>query len=71
MGDFLRDFDDDHLRDFNQYLAQMSYRIRTQMTTILPEEHKPNPAPHLSIDSTDHEQRGEKMEGVAWNYKEK
>lgn len=70
MGDFLRDFTDENLSKLNSYLATMSYRIRRQMVSVLPKEHKPNPAPHLSIDSTSHEQRGEKMEGVAWNYKD-
>ncbi|CAM6000263.1 unnamed protein product [Sphagnum balticum] len=63
MGDFLRDFDDANLNKTNHYLAQMSYRIRRQMNSVLPEEYRPNPAPHLSIDSTHHEQSGEKMEG--------
>lgn len=71
MGDFLRDFEDEHLNKFNSYLAQMSYRIRRQMESVLPEEYRPSKAPHLSIDSTEHEQCGEKMEGLAWNYKDK
>lgn len=70
MGDFLRDFKDENIEKLNRYLAYMSYRIRRQMVSVLPEEFKPNPAPHLSIDSTSHEQRAEKMEGVAWNYKD-
>jgi hypothetical protein len=70
MGDFLRDFDDEHLNKLNDYVARMSYRIRQQMMAILPEAHKPDSAPHLSIDSTSHEQCGVKMEGVAWNYKD-
>lgn len=71
MGDFLRDFGDEHLTKLNGYLAQMSYRIRRQMGSVLPEAHRPNSAPHLSIDSTSHEQCGQKMEGVAWNYENK
>lgn len=71
MGDFLRDFEDQHLASLNFYLAQMSYRIRRQMGSVLPELHKPSEAPHLSIDSTSHEQCGQKMEGVAWNYENK
>lgn len=71
MGDFLRDFEDEHIEKLNRYLAQMAMRIRGQMTSVLPEEHKPAKAPHLSIDSTAHEQCGEKMEGVAWNYEDK
>jgi hypothetical protein len=71
MGDFLRDFEDEHLTGLSRYLAQMSYRIRRQMTSILPEAHKPASAPHLSIDATSHEQCGQKMEGLAWNYDNK
>jgi hypothetical protein len=41
------------------------------MCSVLPSEYKPSEAPHLSIDSTSHEQNGEKMEGVAWNYEQK
>ena len=70
MGDFLRDFRSDHLSKLNGYLAQMSYRIRRQMGTVLSEQFKPSHAPHLSIDSTSHKQSGEKMEGLAWNYKD-
>jgi Transposase DDE domain group 1 len=69
MGDFLRDFDDSHLVLLNEFLAKMSYRIRTQMIAVLPEEYKPSEAPIMDIDSTDHVQSGEKMEGLAWNYK--
>jgi len=70
MGDFLRDFESEHISALSSYLAQMAFRIRRQMRSILPEEHKPSEAPHLSIDSTSHEQCGDKMEGVAWNYKD-
>jgi hypothetical protein len=71
MGDFLRDFGDEEIGAMNGYLAQMSYRIRRQMFSVLPERYKPSEAPHLSIDSTSHEQCGVKMEGVAWNYQSK
>lgn len=70
MGDFLQDFDGENLSKLNTYLAHMSARIRRQMVSVLPEEHKPKAAPHMSIASTSHEQRGEKMECVAWNYKD-
>lgn len=70
MGDFLRDFEEAHLSKLNLYLARMSYRIRRQMASVLPSEHRPSSTPHLSIDSTSHEQSGEKMEGLAWNYKD-
>lgn len=71
MGDFLRDFEESHLAGLNGYLGQMSYRIRRQMQAVLPQEFKPNPAPHLSLDATSHEQCAEKMEGLAWNYEGK
>ena len=71
MGDFLRDFEEEHLTKLGRYLAQMSYRIRRQMGSVLPQAFRPSLAPHLSIDSTSHEQCGKKMEGVAWNYENK
>ncbi len=71
MGDFLRDFEREHLDKMNQYLANMSYRIRRQMESVLPKEYKPRKAPHLSIDTTPHEQSGRKMEGLAWNYQDR
>ncbi len=46
----------------------MARAIRKQLGKIQPEEFKPS-ALHVSIDSTSHEQHGEKMEGCAWNYK--
>ena len=69
MGDFLRDFDDENLRSLNHFLPEMSYRIRRQMQSVLPKEYKPSSVAILDIDSTDHVQCGEKMEGVTWNYK--
>jgi hypothetical protein len=71
MGDFLRDFEDENLTSLNRNLVSMSYRIRRQMHEVLPAEYQPSVAPHLSIDSTSHEQSGEKMEGLAWNYEGK
>lgn len=70
MGDFLRDFTDENLSGLNLFLAQMAYRIRRQMSSVLPIEFKPSEAPILDIDSTDHVQSGDKMEGLAWNYKD-
>jgi hypothetical protein len=67
MGDFLRDFDDEHLEKLNEYLAKMGHSIRSHLKEVLPEAHKPS-AIHASIDTTTHEQTGQKMEGVAFNY---
>lgn len=71
MGDFLRDFGENHVTKLNEFLPQMSHRIRRQTGAILPQEFKPSTAPHLSIDATSHEQCAEKMEGMAWNYEGK
>lgn len=68
MGDFLRDFEPTHIESLNRYLAKMAWSIRGNLEKALPEEYRPK-VPHFSIDSTSHPQTGEKMEGVAWNYK--
>lgn len=69
MGDFLRDFEQRHIERLNHYLSRMAFGIRRNLKKALPDEFKPK-APHLSIDSTSHPQCGEKMEGLAWNYKD-
>lgn len=69
IGDFLRDFSDSSRELMNGYLAKMSRASRKQLIDVLPEEYKPSKAITLDIDSTDHPQTGEKMEGLAWNYK--
>lgn len=67
-GDFLRDFDETHLLKLNQFLNQMSRYIFEQMKILLPEEFKPKKLV-IDVDSTSHIQHGEKMEGLAFNYK--
>lgn len=69
MGDFLRDFEDEHLDKMNRFLATQSKSYRAQLEKMKKKDAKPNLAPHLSIDSTDHVQQGVKMEGVEYNYK--
>lgn len=68
IGDWLRDFKPEHIDKLNRFLSKMSRAIRKQLEKIQPDEHKPGPL-HLSIDSTAHEQHGEKIEGCQWNYK--
>ncbi len=68
MGDFLRDFEASHIESLNEYLSKMAWSIRDNFKRALPEEYKPK-APHLSIDTTAHVQSGDKMEGLAINYK--
>lgn len=70
MGDFLRDFNEDHLLKMNGFLSAQAKSYRVQLERHLKKQFKPSLAPHLSIDSTPHEQTGSKIEGVAWNYKD-
>jgi hypothetical protein len=64
LGDFLRDFEDEHLVKFNRFLSKMSYSMMRSLQTILPESKKPKSL-ILDIDSTSHPQSGNKIEGVA------
>jgi hypothetical protein len=68
LGDFLRDFEEEHLDKLNHFLSKMSYSMMQSLEKNLPEDKKPK---HLilDIDSTSHPQSGNKIEGVAWNYK--
>jgi len=70
MGDFLRDFKEDHLLKMNGFLSAQAKSYRVQLEKHLKKQFKPSLAPRLSIDSTPHEQTGSKIEGVAWNYKD-
>ncbi|MCM2279483.1 MAG: IS1380 family transposase [Oligoflexia bacterium] len=69
MGDFLRDFEAQHLEKMNHYLSRMARAIREFLIEVLPEQYRPNEALTIDIDSTDHIQHGEKIEGCAYNYK--
>lgn len=68
LGDFLRDFDDEHLEKLNNFLSTQSWGMLASLEKNLPEEYRPQ---HVSLDcdSTDHVQNGNKMEGLEWNYK--
>lgn len=68
LGDFLRDFDEEHLDKLNYFLSKMSYSMMRSLQSNLPEDKKPKNLV-LDIDSTSHPQSGNKIEGVAWNYK--
>jgi hypothetical protein len=61
IGDYLRDFDDQHIRDLNQILTQQALNRRRQLKVV--------DEITLDIDSTPNEQSGKKIEGVEWNYK--
>ena len=68
FGDFLRDFDDTHIQNLNQFLTEMGYTIRKHLSERLPEKYQPKEKIHFSVDSTMHEQHGDKIEGCAFNY---
>ena len=70
MGDFLRDFEPEHLSRMNAFLSLQAKSYRVQLEKMLKKSFKPSLAPRLAIDSTSHVQRGEKMEGLAFNYKD-
>lgn len=60
-GNFLRKFSSSHLQGLNHQLSQLAGRLRSRVGT---EERL-----ILDMDSTGHIQHGEKMEGLAFNYK--
>jgi hypothetical protein len=68
FGDFLRSFEDSHIEELNQFLTTMGYTIRQHLTNSLPEEFKPKSKPYFAVDSTVHEQHGDKIEGCTYNY---
>lgn len=68
FGDWLRDFDDSNINDLNQFLTKMGYTIRNHFRDSLPEKYKPKEKPYFAVDSTVHEQHGDKIEGCAFNY---
>lgn len=69
FGDYLRSFEPEHLEKLNTFLLRMGFTLRDHLERFLPEEFKPQKNPHFSIDSTAHEQSGDKIEGCATNYK--
>lgn len=61
MGDWLRDFSLENIERMNSFLTRQSLSARRAI--------KPGEVVTLDIDSTSHVQSGEKMEGLAYNYK--
>lgn len=68
LGDFLRDFEPEHLERLDRLLSSMSWGMMTSLQKNLPEEYRPKRI-CLDIDSTSHPQSGNKIEGCTWNYK--
>jgi hypothetical protein len=61
-GDYLRRFDAQLLRNMRLALIENALELRLRLG-LLKDDYT------LLLDSTDHKQHGEKMEGLAWNYK--
>lgn len=68
IGDFLRDFEAEHIEKLNAFLNNMSRTLFASLQANLEEKFKPKNL-IVDIDSTYHEHFGEKIEGLAWNYK--
>ena len=67
-GDYLRDFEMEHIVKLNKFLNRMSRFIFASLKEQLPDQFKPRKM-IIDMDSTDHVQHGDKMEGLAWNFK--
>jgi hypothetical protein len=65
-GNFLRSFEEEHLEKLNLFLRTQARSYRRNLTKVNDEEEELI----IDIDSTDHEQSGKKMEGLAYNYKD-
>jgi Transposase DDE domain group 1 len=61
FGDYYRDFEPEHRERLNEFLRVFAHRSRKQVA--------PGDPLVIDLDSTAHVQRGLKMEGVEWNYK--
>ena len=68
VGDFLRDFEAEHIEKLNSFLNQMSRSLFLNLQANQPDQHKPKNL-IIDMDSTYHEHFGEQIEGLAWNYK--
>lgn len=68
VGDFLKDFEEEHINKLNAFLNNMSRDIFGHLKNNLPESFRPINL-ILDMDSTHHVHYGETTEGLSWNYK--
>ena len=68
FGNYLRDFDESHLAKLQKFLVTMGYRIRGNLKNQNLDDLSPSELPFFSVDSTFHEQYGDKIEGATFNY---
>lgn len=69
IGDYLRSFEDEHIERLNSFLDRMSQSLFTLLQSSLDAVYKPENL-IVDMDSTYHEHFGDKIKGVAWNYKD-
>lgn len=68
IGDFLRDFDQDHIEKLNLFLDRMSRTLFASLKASLAPAFRPDKF-IVDMDSTYHVHYGDKIEGVTYNYK--
>jgi hypothetical protein len=64
MGNFLRKFSDQNIKDLKHFITKLGYTLREH--TLKVHSHKGEAIPHFKIDGTVHEQHGSQMEGCGW-----
>lgn len=68
IGDFLRDFEVSHIEKLNLFLDRMSRTLFNSLRESLSPEFRPDKF-IVDMDSTYHVHYGDKIEGIAYNYK--
>lgn len=68
IGDFLRDFEPEHIEKLNKFLNLMSRSIFNHLQLVQTEQYRPKNL-IIDMDSTSHIHYGETIEGLAWNFK--
>lgn len=68
FGDFLRDFTVENIDDLAKFLTTMGYSLREDLNKNLEQPFTPAKKPTFNVDSTVHEQHGDKIEGCDTNY---
>jgi len=68
IGDFLRDFEPEHVEKLNLFLDRMSRTLFASLQSSMTPEFRPDKLV-VDMDSTYHVHYGEQIEGVAYNYK--
>lgn len=68
IGDYLRDFEPEHIEKLNSFLGRMSRVLTGHLSEALPDSFRAQDV-IIDMDSTSHVHYGETIEGLAYNYK--